>query len=142
VVNGPNGPGNHDGPSSTNASNQSYPTNSRGMAVSGMSTSQKALVKTVIEAWVNNLPTATASSLLADYESDTSMNATYVGMSSSADFSSTAGDSSIGSYFRVDGPRVWIEFVVQDGYPISTSDGKIHYHTIWRDKTTDYGAEF
>jgi hypothetical protein len=36
-------------------------------------------------------------------------------------------------YVRIDGPRVWIEFACQRG---------IHYHTIWRDRVTDYGAEF
>ncbi len=34
---------------------------------------------------------------------------------------------------RIDGPRVWIEFATQ---------GSDHYHTIWRDRLTDYGAEF
>ena len=34
---------------------------------------------------------------------------------------------------RIDGPHVWIEFACQ---------GSDHYHTIWRDRATDYGAEF
>jgi hypothetical protein len=34
---------------------------------------------------------------------------------------------------RIDGPRVWIEFATQ---------GSDHVHTIWRDRLTDYGAEF
>jgi hypothetical protein len=43
------------------------------------------------------------------------------------------------SYGRIDGPRVWIEFTVQEG----TSGGMAgHYHTIWRDKAADYGADF
>ena len=38
-----------------------------------------------------------------------------------------------GDYVRIDGPHVWIEFACQ---------GSDHYHTIWRDRATDYGAEF
>jgi Protein of unknown function (DUF3500) len=36
-------------------------------------------------------------------------------------------------YVRIDGPRVWTEFCCQ---------GDDHYHTNWRDRVTDYGAEF
>ena len=43
------------------------------------------------------------------------------------------------SYARIDGPRVWIEVSVQPG--IVYRD-KVHYHTIWRDKASDYGAEY
>jgi hypothetical protein len=38
-----------------------------------------------------------------------------------------------GDYVRIDGPHVWIEFACQ---------ADDHYHTIWRDRVTDYGAEF
>jgi hypothetical protein len=43
-----------------------------------------------------------------------------------------------GNYFRIEGPRLWIEFSVQRGV-IFNSD--IHYHTIWRDKFGDYGGK-
>ena len=38
-----------------------------------------------------------------------------------------------GDYVRLDGPRVWIEYATQ---------GSDHVHTIWRDRLSDYGAEF
>ncbi len=41
--------------------------------------------------------------------------------------------NAVGDYVRIDGPHVWIEFACQ---------GSNHYHTIWRDRATDYGAEF
>jgi hypothetical protein len=47
-----------------------------------------------------------------------------------------SGDPSLsnaGDYVRIDRPHVCIEFSCQRG---------IHYHTIWRDRATDYGAEF
>ena len=75
----------------------------------------------------------TASTLLSLYESDAALANTYVGCSGTESFT-TQGD-----YIRVDGPRVWVEFVVQNGIVIR---GGIHYHSLWRDKTADYGAEF
>jgi hypothetical protein len=40
---------------------------------------------------------------------------------------------------RIDGPGVWIEFVCQNGI---VYQGQIHYHTVYRDHTRDYGGEF
>ncbi len=48
-------------------------------------------------------------------------------------WSGTTALSTEGDYVRLDGPHVWIEFCCQ---------GSDHYHTIWRDRATDYGAEF
>lgn len=42
-----------------------------------------------------------------------------------------------GSYVRIDGPRVWIEFVCQNGIVFPS---QIHYHTVWRDRASDYGG--
>jgi hypothetical protein len=64
--------------------------------------------------------------------SDTALASTYVAYAGSGDVTTS------GSYIRVDGPRVWIEFSVQRGV-IFSSD--IHFHTIWRDKVGDYGGK-
>ena len=45
------------------------------------------------------------------------------------------------SYLRVDGPRVWIEMVVQAAVAFR-SQNFVHYHSLWRDKLADYGNEF
>ena len=39
---------------------------------------------------------------------------------------------------RIDGPRIWMEFVVQTAVADQT---KLHYHALWRDKQSDYGGE-
>ena len=39
----------------------------------------------------------------------------------------------------MDGPRIWIEFGVQQGV---LYNAQVHYHSIWRDKTADYGGQF
>ena len=43
-----------------------------------------------------------------------------------------------GSYIRIDGPRAWMEIVVQGPAAIP---GQVHYHAIWRDETLDYGGD-
>ncbi|MGC3988475.1 MAG: DUF3500 domain-containing protein [Chthoniobacteraceae bacterium] len=123
---------------------QTYPTSGRGVIYTSLSSAEKAEVKTLIEAWVNNHSSDIAAALLADYESDAALAQTYVGYgvdsSGVASFpASPSGTSTQHSYLRVDGPRVWIEFVVQQGIAYPT---QVHYHTLWRDKVADYAAEF
>ncbi len=112
---------------------KNYPTFGRGQLYTALNTNQQALVRTLMESYVNYLPEETATSLLADYESAAALAQTYVGYSGSADL------TLLGSYFRVDGPRVWIEFNARPGvaYP-----NLAHWHSVWRDKLTDYGAAF
>ena len=42
-----------------------------------------------------------------------------------------------GTYFRIDGPRVWIELACQGGVIFRDAT---HFHTIFRDKSLDYGG--
>jgi hypothetical protein len=138
LVNGPagGGPGASGGGGDTNfPSGLTYPEGSsgRGVKVSSLSSEQKALVKTAIEAWVKNVASPVSSALLAEYESDVALEETYVAYAGSMDLSTS------GSYARIDGPRVWIEASVQNGIIYRDI---VHYHTVWRDKVADYGAEY
>lgn len=129
VVMGPNGTGSHD-----TVQPKSYPTTGRGQLYSTLTSAQQAWVKSYIESWVNTQAPSIASELLAIYESDASLAETYIGYAGS---STTLGTS--GSYFRVDGPRLWIEFIVQGG--VYDSSG-VHDHGVWRDKLYDYGQAY
>lgn len=136
LVNGPAGGGPGGGGGDTKyPSSLTYPTGAtgRGVAVASLSAAQKQLVKTAIESWVKNVADPVSSVLLGLYESDEALNETYVGYAGSADLSTQ------GSYVRIDGPRVWIEVTVQGGIIYKNI---VHWHTIWRDKVADYGAEF
>jgi hypothetical protein len=131
-----NGPTNQNGKGDTRyPSGLTYPTGTtgRGVLVGSLSAANQALVKTAIEAWVKNVADPIATALLAQYESDEALAQTYVAYSGATDLSTKD------SYFRIDGPRVWIEYTIQGGivYP-----SRVHYHTIWRDKASDYGADF
>ena len=141
VVHGSNGTNSRD----TNFP-QAYPTGTtgRGVLYTALSSSEQALVKTLIAAYVNTQSSDIASPLLTHYLSDAQLAQTYVGYgvgtSGTASFpAQPSGTSSQHSYLRVDGPRVWIEFVVQQGVVYNT---QVHYHSLWRDKVADYGAEF
>ncbi|MCS0631169.1 DUF3500 domain-containing protein [Telluria mixta] len=126
-----------------------YPTSGRGLQYGAMNATQQAYVRAAIRAWVDNQAADVASVLLAAYLGDDALKDTYVAYGvgqngTKADFGAypNAGTAPLDaqhSYLRIDGPRVWIEFVVQQGVLYGTN---VHYHTIWRDKTADYGGSF
>ncbi len=135
-----------------------YPTGTsgRGVLYTSLTATEKAEVKTMIEAWVKTQAADVSASLLADYESDAALAQTYVGYqvgAGSADggttrcnfdadvYTETTPINSQNSYCRVDGPRVWIEMVVQASVAYRNQN-LVHYHSLWRDKLADYGNEF
>lgn len=131
-----NGPTNSNGKGDTRYPvGLTYPTGTtgRGVLVSSLDATTQGLVKSAIEAWVKNAADPVATALLAEYESDSALAATYVAYSGQADLTTQ------NSYFRIDGPRVWIEVTIQGGI---VYHDRVHYHTIWRDKESDYGAEY
>lgn len=132
----------------TNYKSLSYPASGRGVLYGSLSTTEKAYVKAAIEAWVDTQASDIAGTLLAAYESDTALAATYVGLAhgqgGTCDFSAYPNSLSSPltaqhSYIRIDGPRVWIEMVIQQGVAYTSY---VHYHSLWRDKTADYGGDF
>jgi hypothetical protein len=113
---------------------QTYPdgTQDRGIAVSALDREQRQRVREAIDSYLS-LPGASVSAALrAAYEDGEAFNATYVGFAGSPELTAK------GSYVRIDGPRVWMEFVVQ---PAVANPETLHYHALWRDKQSDYGGE-
>ncbi|CBJ41176.1 conserved exported protein of unknown function (plasmid) [Ralstonia solanacearum CMR15] len=103
-----------------------------GLLYGSLSAGDQALVRAVITSYVNTQAAEYANDLLNAYLGSAALAQTYVAY---------AGDGTVatkGNYFRIEGPRVWIEFSVQNGV-IFNSD--IHYHSIWRDKSADYGGK-
>jgi len=90
-----------------------------------------------------------AATLLGAYLADDALANTYVayGVGQNgvkADFSAypNAAASPLDaqhSYIRIDGPRVWIEFIVVPG---SANPNQVAYRAVWRDKLADYGGSF
>lgn len=127
LVFGANGSGNIDGTCPRAYSSKS----GLGIPYANLSSTHQALVLEVIKSYVNTQASDMASELLSAYLSDTALASTYVAYAGSGTVT-TKGD-----YFRIDGPRVWIEFSVQNGVIVKND---IHYHTVWRDKAAEYGG--
>jgi len=103
-----------------------------GLLYANLSAADKALVQAAVKTYVNTQASTYADDLLAAYFSDTALASTYVAYAGSGTVTTN------GSYFRVEGPRLWLEFSVQRGVIFGND---IHFHTIWRDKTGDYGGK-
>lgn len=104
-----------------------FPSTRSGLAVSSLSDSQKALVKAAIATYASD---ANGTGQYDAYVTDAALADTSIAWASYSDVATR------GAYVRIDGPRVWIEFSVQSGVIFSAN----HYHSIWRDKTYDYGG--
>lgn len=112
-----------------------YPTGTtgRGVPYNSLTAQQKALVRAAARQWVD-LPNASlAEGLLRDYTTEAALAETFVAYSGATDLVTQGG------YVRIDGPRLWIEMIVQNAVADPT---KVHYHSIWRDKQADYGGAF
>ncbi|HTU66627.1 MAG TPA: DUF3500 domain-containing protein [Steroidobacteraceae bacterium] len=112
----------------------SYPTGDvdRGVRVGTLNAAERQLVRAAIESYATLPGNAISAPLLAAYEDAAALDQTYVGFAGATDFSVK------GSYVRIDGPRVWMEMVVQ---PAIAKPEDLHFHALWRDKTADYGGE-
>jgi len=112
----------------------SYPAGEtdRGIPVRTLPPDQRELVRAAIASFAQLPDSAISTSLLAGYLAPAALDQTYVGFAGSPDLGAQ------GSYVRIDGPRVWIELIVQRA--IAQPD-QLHYHSLWRDKQSDYGGE-
>ncbi|WP_216326644.1 DUF3500 domain-containing protein [Deinococcus aestuarii] len=108
-----------------------FPAAKAGVRVGTLGAAQKARVLAAIRPWVQDADDATAARLLAVYGRE--LDDTYVAYSGNAALTNNA------DYVRIDGPSVWIEFVCQNGVVYRS---QLHFHTVWRDHTRDYGGEY
>ncbi|MGY5116859.1 DUF3500 domain-containing protein [Streptomyces sp. 900105755] len=108
-----------------------FPETKEGIKVSELSPKQKKLVLAAIHPWVADVDDATAAQLMKTYAKE--LDQTYVA------YSGGTGLDTQGDYVRIDGPSVWVEFVCQNGVVFQN---QVHYHTVYRDHTRDYGNEF
>jgi len=113
---------------------QSYPDGEqdRGVRVGSLTPKQRERVREAIESFASFPGKSISAPLLQAYLDPDAFTATFVGYSGSPDLGAR------GSYVRIDGPRVWMELVVQ---PAIAHPQDLHYHALWRDKQSDYGGE-
>ena len=99
-----------------------------GLSVSKLDPAQKKLVTAAITAYAGDLSTDAATKLIAKYTDE--LDQTTIG------WANNTGPTDENSYIRIDGPSVWIEFINTR----SRSTPNLHFHTVYRDKTNDYGS--
>ena len=124
-------------PGESNGGNGTFPTTRVGIQVGSLSDAQKALVVAAIRPYPIDLNDAVAANLLRIYQNE--LNDTYIaytGSGASGDASSFLNANT--NYVRIDGPSVWIEFIIRSGAVFQNS---IHYHTVYRDRQRDYGRD-
>lgn len=107
-----------------------FPATSSGLQCNSMTAAQKALVLNVIKTYVYDIDDVNAAKIFATYSSE--IDNTYILYSGTPTFN-TRND-----YYRIDGPHVWIEFGVNTLNVIASSG--VHYHSLWRDRVTDYAG--
>jgi hypothetical protein len=107
-----------------------FPSTKQGLRVGELNESQKALVLAALKPWAYDIDNATAARILSTYEQE--LDDTYIAYSGNSSLSNHA------DYVRIDGPSVWIELVCQSGVVYSD---QVHYHSIWRDHSLDYGSQ-
>lgn len=106
-----------------------FPTTKTGLKVGDLSATKKAAVLAAIKTYTDDLDNVSAAALLAKYT--TELDNTYI---------SYAGSTALtaqGDYVLIDGPSVWIEFSMQGGIVIRSAN---HPHSVWRDRSGDYGG--
>lgn len=105
---------------------------SHGALYSSLSVADQATVQSAIRSYVQTQARAGASTLVGAYLSSEALAQTTVA------YAGTGSLADQGTYLRIEGPRLWIEWSVQRG---GASSGALRYQTIWRDKFADYGGK-
>jgi hypothetical protein len=103
-----------------------------GLKASSMTDKQKAMLVNVISQWAGIVNDAYAKARMAEIDAD--LNQTYFAWSGPTTHEPGKNGS---SYYRVQGPRLVIEFSPQG----VGGDPAMHVHTIYRDPTNDYGVK-
>lgn len=105
-----------------------FPSNPSGIAASSLSSTQQQLILDAIATYVDDISDAEADEIMTKYSNELAQ--TYIAYSGNTSLTSR------GDYVRIDGPSVWIEYSCQNGVVLSGT----HPHSVWRDKTYDYGG--
>lgn len=124
-------------PGETNNGTSVFPAVAIGQSLGSLSASQQNMALAVIRQYAGDMDSATKIAVMEGYTA--SIASTYVSFHGSG----TSGNASSfltaqGDYARISGPNVWIEFSCQGGIVIRN---QIHYHTVWRDRSHDYGVD-
>ncbi len=106
-----------------------FPTTKKGVKVSSLTQAKKDAVLAAIKTYTDDLDDVSAAAILAKYKAE--LDETYIS------YAGTTALTEKGDYVLIDGPSVWIEFSMQGGIVVRNAN---HPHSVWRDRTGDYGG--
>ena len=107
-----------------------FPASRQGVRLGELSAAQQQLALQALKRYVGDLDAATAGPILARYTAE--LPATYLAFGGSGTLNQE------NDYVRLDGPSLWLEYSAQPGRDFP---GTVHPHSVWRDRTTDYGGQ-
>lgn len=105
-----------------------FPATKVGVRVGDLDEGKRALVLTAIEKYVGDVSRPDADALMARYRGE--LPDTWLSYSGTPDLAAE------NDYLRIAGPSLWIEFSMQPGRIVPG----VHPHSVWRDRTRDYGG--
>jgi hypothetical protein len=103
-----------------------------GLQASAMNEKQRAMLLDLISQWTGILNDAAAAARMNEMKED--LGRTWFAWSGPT---TVAPGSNIAAYYRIQGPRVVIEYAPQGG----GEEAALHVHTMYRDPTNDYGRK-
>jgi len=103
-----------------------------GLKASSMNEHQRAMLLDLMSEWANIVHESSSVARLADLKAD--IHETWFAWSGPT---TVAAGSNITAYYRIQGPRVVIEYAPQK----LGGDPAMHLHTMYRDPTNDYGRK-
>ena len=104
-----------------------------GLKASNMNERQRAMLLDVMSEWANIVQESSASARMAELKAD--LNETWFAWSGPT---APGTGNNITAYYRIQGPRVVIEYAPQT----LGGDPALHVHTMYRDPTNDYGKRY
>ena len=114
----------------TPSKNWVFPENHTGLQLVDLTPLQKKLAINAIKTYTDDINDDDAALILAKYVRE--LENTYI------TYSGTTSLTTQNDYVRIDGPSMWIEFSVQRGQVLPNEP--YHFHSIWRDRESDYGG--
>ncbi len=103
-----------------------------GLKASAMNAKQRAMLLDVMTEWAGIVNDTAAAARMAELKAD--LNDTWFAWSGPT---TSAPGANISAYYRIQGPRVVIEYSPQQ----MGGDASLHVHTMYRDPTNDYGKK-
>ena len=105
-----------------------FPATKTGVRAGDLSPEKRALLLTAIDKYVGDIRRPDAATLMAKYRGE--LADTWLS------YSGTPTLTAENDYVRIDGPSLWLEFSMQPGRIVPG----VHPHSVWRDRSADYGG--